>query len=123
MNLRTTANRLTRRVNPNMAAQVKVCTGYTTSASGKRAPAYAATANLTIQMQALEKSEIEHLDALNFSHCTTAIYADRVLTGVDRTTQSGGDLILVGGDTWLVTTVLEQWSGQWCKVAATRQLP
>jgi hypothetical protein len=124
MNLRAIANRLTSAINPNVAATVQVSTGYTTGASGKQVPSYAAPVSAQVQMQALTKKEIEHLDSMNLSNAQVAFYANVQLTGVDRAKGSGGDLLTVGGDTWLVTAVLEGWTiAGWCKVAATRQMP
>lgn len=123
INVRAIANAATSRVNPNIAATVEASTGYTTSASGKRAPTYAAPAPLTVQMQALSKKEVEHLDALNLSNATAAVYANQQLTGIDRVTQSGGDLLTISGQKWLVIAVLEGWTGAgWCKAAVARQL-
>lgn len=123
MNLRGIANRLTSVVNPNVSATVRISTGYTTSGSGKQVPTYAAPALVTVQMQALTKKEIEHLDSMNLSNAQVALYADLQLTGVDRTKGSGGDLVTIAGETWLVTAVLEGWTvAGWCKVAATRQM-
>jgi hypothetical protein len=134
MNIRGLANRLTVQVNPNLPAQVQASLGYMTGDTGKRVPVYADPITLSVQMQALSKKEIEHLDALNLSNSTAAVYANRQLTGIDRTTGSGGDLITFGsvttlpaelrGSAWLVTTVLEGWvTSGWCKVAVTRQMP
>lgn len=134
MNLRGVANRATQRINPNITAQAKVCTGYTTAGTGKRTPSYADPVNIIVQIQALSKKEIEHLDALNISGTETAAYVDMQLTAVDRVKQSGGDLIVIGsaatippqlrGTTWLVTAVLEGWTvSGWCKVGLTRQMP
>jgi len=134
MNLRGIANRSTQRINPNLPAQAKASTGYTTGASGKRVPSYADPVNITVQIQALGKKEIEHLDALNISGTETAAYVDMQLSAVDRVTQSGGDLIVIGSattipvqlrnTTWIVTAVLEGWTvSGWCKVGLTRQMP
>lgn len=124
MNLRGIANRLTTAINPNVSATVKVCTGYATSASGKRTPTYADPVVIKVQQQALTKKEIEHLDSMNLSNAQVALYANLQLTGVDRTKGSGGDLVTIGSDTFLVTAVLEGWTtAGWCKVAATRQMP
>lgn len=124
MNVRGIANRITSAVNPNVSAVVKVCTGYTTGPSGKRVPTYADPVPLKVQQQALTKKEIEHLDSMNMSNAVTSIYADMQLSGVDRTTGSGGDLVTIGADTFLVIAVLEGWTGAgWCKVAAARQMP
>lgn len=122
MNLRAIANRMTAGVNPNVAAVALISTGPTTLANGKQSPGYASPAPVTIQVQALTKKEVEHLDSMNFSNATIALYADVQLTGVDRTKNSGGDLVQFDGDTWLVIAVLESWRVGWCKVAAARQL-
>lgn len=124
MNIRALANRATTRINPNVSATVLVSTGYATADSGKRTPTYADPVAARIQMQALSKKEIEHLDALNFSNATAAVYADMQLSGIDRVTGSGGDLVTIGSDTWLVIAVLEGWTGAgWCKAAVARQMP
>lgn len=124
MNLRAIANRSTSGVNPNVSATVQVSTGYTTASNGKQAPSYAAPAPAVVQRQALTKKEVEHLDSLNLSNATVAFYANLQLSGVDRTTGSGGDLITTGGETFLVIAVLEGWTtAGWCKVAAARQMP
>lgn len=134
VNLRAQANRATRGINPNLPAIHRRSEGYSTLPSGKREPFYAQPEAVTVQVQALSKKEIEHLDSLNLSNSTTAIYADRQLTGIDRATGSGGDLITfddsakipegLRGTKWLITAVLEAWvSGGWCKAAATRQMP
>jgi hypothetical protein len=132
MSLRAISNRATRGINPNLPALHHRSDGWDTTPSGKREPLYAQPEAFTVQVQALSKKEIEHLDALNLSNSTTAIYADRQLTGIDRLTGSGGDLVefdddakipeALRGTLWLVTAVLEGWvSGGWCKAAATRQ--
>ena len=124
MNLRNIANRATTAINPNVSATVRISTGYTTGPSGKQVPSYADPVPATIQQQALTKKEIEHLDSMNLSNAQVALYANLQLTGVDRTKGSGGDLVTIGSDTFLVTAVLEGWTtAGWCKVAATRQMP
>lgn len=122
MNLRQIANRATSGINPNVAASVQICTGYTTGSGLRRDPSYAPPAPLTIQMQALSKKEVEHLDAMGISNAVRAAYANLQLTAADRKMQSGGDLVTAMGDVYLVTAVLEGWTtAGWCKVALTKQ--
>lgn len=132
MNLRALSNRMTRRVNPNLSALHYRSAGYSTAPSGKRGAFHEQPVPIVVQMQALTKKEIEHLDALNLSNATTAVYANRQLTGIDRLTGSGGDLITfddvpavppeLRSTRWLVTAVLEGWTGAgWCRAALTRQ--
>lgn len=123
VNLRAAANRLTSGINPNVTATLHVSTGYGTSASYKQTPTYAAPEQMTVQIQALTKKELEHLAEMNISNCERAVYANRQMTGVDRVTGSGGDLIDLPDGTYLVTAVLEGWTtAGWCKAALTRQL-
>lgn len=123
MNIRGMANAATSAINANIAAALEVYTGLTTAASGRRTPTYAAPVAITVQMQALTKKEIEHLDALNISNAESTVYANRQLSGIDRTTQSGGDILTIAGEKWLVVAVLEGWVGSgWCKAAISRQM-
>lgn len=123
MNLRGVANRLTRSVNPNVAATLYVSAGYVTDAAGRQVPAYRAPEQLECQTQALTKDEIKHLAEMNISGATRSIYANRQMTGVDRVAQSGGDLLDMADGRWLVTAVLEGWTtAGWCKAALTRQV-
>jgi hypothetical protein len=132
VNLRALANRATTLINPNVPGTVLINSAYTTSASGKREPSYAAPVAITVQMQALTVKEIEHLDALSIAGSDCAAYVNRTLSGIDRVTGNGGDLIQfeagpgvpaeLAGTDWRVTAVLEGWSlGKWCRVALTRQ--
>lgn len=124
MNLRAIANRATSTVNPNVTATLRASTGYTTAASGKPVPTYAAPETLVVQMQSLTKRDLDHLAELNISDATRAVFANRQLTGADRRDQSGGDLLDLPDGTFLVTAVLQDWTptAGWCKVAVTRQL-
>jgi hypothetical protein len=123
VNLRSIANRATSTINPNITATLRACTGYGTDDAGRQTPAYAPPAPVTLQAQALTKRDIEHLAGLNLSNAERAVYCNTQLSGVDRTINSGGDLLTFEGADWLVTQVLEDWSptAGWCKVALTRQ--
>ena len=122
INVRTIANRATSAVNPNLTAGYRAYAGYTKDASYKPIPNYAASVDIVVQVQALTKREIEHLDNLNISNATRSVYANRQISCVDRVTQSGGDLLDFEGATWLAVAVLEGWTTTgWCKVAVARQ--
>lgn len=124
MNLRGIANTMTRGVNPNIQATLRVSIGYSKDAAYRQVPTYADAVPVTLQAQALSKKEVEHLDSMNMSNAARAVYANRPLTGVDRVKGSGGDLLTFGGEVWLVIAVLEDWSltAGWCKVAVARQV-
>jgi len=124
VNLNAVANRLTGGINPNVTATLRSSTGYATGAAYRQVPSYAAPVEIAVQMQALTKKEIEHLASMNISNAVASVYANRQLSGVDRTKGVGGDLLTIDGDLWLVVAVLEGWTGAgWCKAAIARQMP
>lgn len=129
MNLRAIANGLTQAINPNVTASWQRCNGYARDASYAIGPTYDPAADILVQPQALSKREVEHLDSLNLSNATRAVYANVQLTGVDRNDQSGGDLLTYADpasgkvETWLVIAVLEAWSSSgWTKAAVAKQV-
>jgi hypothetical protein len=130
MNLRGIANSVTSSINPNTAAQLSRSTGYTTSASGKRTPSYAAPVGALVQVQALSAPQIQHLDSLNITGVLRNARLNGDWRGIYRTDSEGGDLIAFGttsdvradlqGTTWLVVQVLETWP-DWCSLAIQLQ--
>lgn len=122
MNVRNIANRVTARVNPNLGCQWLQYAGYTTSPAGKTTPVYGVPRALQIQTQALTKQEIQHIEAMNLAACDRTAYVNGEVAATDREQQTGGDLLIFEGATWLVTAVLEGWTtAGWCKVALTKQ--
>ena len=122
VNLRALANRVTSTINPNIPAVWKASTGYATGMAGKTVPSYAADVPLIVQAQALSKKEIQHIDAMNLSPCDRAVYVNGQVNAIDRESQTGGDLLIFEGRTWLVVAILEGWtSAGWCKAAITQQ--
>jgi hypothetical protein len=108
-------------VNPHVSATLKICTGYTTLPSGKRTPTYAADQPATAQVQDLSQADVRQLDSLNIQGSQKVIYLNGALAGLVRNQNKGGDLVVLGTETWLVTAVLEQWP-DWAKVAVTLQV-
>ncbi|NML93802.1 hypothetical protein [Novosphingobium olei] len=132
MNLRTIANRVTSRINPNVAATLRRSTGYTKGASYDQIPTYSEEP-IVVQVQALTQKELQHLEKMNISNGQASVFANRQLSSADRSSQSGGDIIVFGtdvatpeglrGQTWLVVALLEGWIGSgWCKAAITSQM-
>ena len=129
VNLRLAANMLTQRVNPNVSATVRICTGYQDAPGARRTATYADPVPVTIQIQALSRRDVEHLSSLNISNAKWSCYSNLQLNPADRKTQTGGDLVKfvdpVSGslDTWMVVEMLEGWStAGWCRVALVKQL-
>ena len=96
---------------------------YTTDAAGNRTPDYVDTPDTPMQVQALQGGDLKLVESLNIQGVKRAVYMAGDVQGVDRTSGKGGDLLEFDGAAWLVTLVLETWTGSdWCKVAVTKQL-
>ena len=122
MDLRGLANGVTSTVNPNKTVTVRRSTGYTIGAGRKQVPGYAAPVTGPAQIQALDANDIKQLDGLNIQGTVRAIYLRGVLAGVVRPDGTGGDLVEIGAETWLVVKVLEGWP-TWTKAAIVLQMP
>ena len=122
MDLRGIANGVTTAVNPNKTVTVLRSTGYTIGAGRKQVPSYAAPVSGPGQIQALDANDIKQLDGLNIQGTIRAIYLRGALAGVVRPDGTGGDLVQIDGQNWLVVKVLEGWP-TWTKAAIVLQMP
>jgi hypothetical protein len=120
MDLRSIANSVSSTVNPNISVIVRRSSGYTIGAGRKQVPAYAADVSGPAQMQALDSKDLKQLDGLNIQGTIRALYLRGTLAGVVRPDSTGGDLVLIGAETWLVVKVLESWPS-WTKAAIALQ--
>ena len=122
MDLRGIANGVSSTVNPNKTVTVRRSTGYTIGAGRKQVPGYADPVTGPAQIQALDANDIKQLDGLNIQGTVRALYLRGVLAGVVRPDGTGGDLVEIGAETWLVVKVLEGWP-TWTKAAIVLQMP
>ena len=123
MSLRSRANALTRRVNPNVMGTIYFSDGYMTDDAGDRYPAFIPSPPTAMQVQALSGREVQHLDSLNIQGLLRAVYLNGRVDGVRRLTNQGGDILAFSGSYWLVVQVLEPWDGSgWVKVAVSEQI-
>lgn len=120
MNVRQLANSAITAVNPNTVVSVLKSTGYTVDANRRQVPSYAAAVTGPAQVQALSGSDLKQLEGLNIQGVMRAIYLRGVLAGVIRPDSTGGDLILIDDQKWLVAKVLEPWAG-WTKAVIVLQ--
>ena len=120
MDLRGIANGVSSTVNPNKTVTVRRSTGYTIGAGRKQVPSYAAPVTGPGQIQALDANDIKQLDGLNIQGTIRAIYLRGALAGVVRPDGTGGDLVQIDGQNWLVVKVLEGWP-TWTKAAIVLQ--
>jgi hypothetical protein len=120
MNLHSIVSGAIGAVNPFIPVTIKQSTGYATGADGTQVPAYT-TIPTTGQQQALSGRDVMYIGNLNIQGVTTKLYVSGNLEGVFRVTGKGGDLVVFGGRTYLVATVLERWPN-WSCVALVMQL-
>ena len=120
MNLHGIASAAISAVNPMIPVAIKSSTGYTTGADGTQAPTYT-TITATGQRQALSGGDIVRMNSLNIQGVSEKLYLTGNYEGIFRVLGKGGDLISFGGQTYLVTTVLERWP-DWCCLGLTLQV-
>jgi len=109
MDLRSISNAVTDCVNPNISVTVKASTGYTIGSGIKQVPSYAAPVTGFAQVQALTAADLRHLDGLNIQGATKSIILRGELNAIVRVNSQGGDIVIIGTQTWLTVAVLEQW--------------
>jgi hypothetical protein len=120
MNLHGIVSNAIGALNPQQSITVMQSTGYTTAADGTQVPSYFVIP-ATGQVQALTGSDIMKLNGLNIQGVTQKAYLTGDFEGVFRVLGKGGDLLKFGGQTYLVTAVLERWP-DWVCVGITMQL-
>ena len=120
MDLRGIANSVAGTVNPNKTVTVRRSTGYTIGAGRRQVPSYAAPVQGPAQVQALDGDDLKQLSGLNIQGTIKAIYLRGILAGVVRPDGTGGDLVQIDGQNWLVVKVLEGWP-TWTKAAIVLQ--
>lgn len=125
MNLHALAVSVVAAVNPQTPATVRLCTGYTTAADGKRVPDYDDFPGVPVQVQALQYQDILKVDALNIQGVRNKVYLNGNWNGLVRRDRKGGDLIVIAtgpsAGVWLIAVVLESWP-DWTSAAVTLQL-
>lgn len=109
-------------VNPMMTCQWKKCTGLSTAAGGKQVPSYATVTSIIAQVQQLTIAEQKHLNDMNVAGVSRKIWCDARLTGIDRASGLGGDIVtLPDGTIWLVIQVMESWP-DWSSALLLKQV-
>lgn len=120
MNLHKLAS-ITSAVNPRIPIVVQHANGYSTAADGTQIPTYTPRQTVQGSPQPLSAQDLQKLQGLNIEDVTYKVYLDGDYEGVFRKTGRGGDLLTWGGNTYLVTTVLERWP-DWTCIGVTLQI-
>jgi len=101
-------------------------TVYTSSGStivrGIAQPSFS-SAPAMLQLQALSKSRLQHLNGASYSESRETIYAYGNLNDLDRPDQVGSGVVQITatGQWFMILQVVEWWPG-WCQLEVTRQL-
>ena len=109
MDLSAIANQSTDTVNPNVFVVVRASTGYSIGGGLKQIPSYSDPVSGYAQVQALTAADLRHLDGLNIQGTTKSIILRGELNAIVRVNSQGGDIVIIGTQTWLTVAVLEQW--------------
>lgn len=122
MNLHAVVRRAITSVNPDTIGTWRKSTGYTTATTGKREQAYTDVTNAPLQVQALSGRELTQLDALNIQGASRGVWVNGQVTAANRADQTGGDLFLFDGKTWLAVHIFESWDRPgWSHCAVAQQ--
>ncbi|MGV3346411.1 hypothetical protein ACGVWS_11970 [Enterobacteriaceae bacterium LUAb1] len=121
MNLHKIARSAISRVNPFTQAIIRVSDGFDMERGRKQTPKYLPDQTISIQLQPLSGEDLKHVEGMNLQGLIKSIHVDGNFYGVNRERQIGGDLIIIGGDTWLVVEPLELWP-QWCRLLVQMQV-
>lgn len=121
MNLHGIASPMIGIVNPFVTAQLYVSTGKTVNADFSTTPSYAAPVSMQVQAQELSFKELEHANNLNLQGILKSIYCPGTVRAVDRVSGTGGDKIVIDGDTYLAVAISEQWP-DWVRVIGQLQV-
>lgn len=127
MDLRSIANQVSEVVNPNLTVTLQASTGFTVGAGLKQVPTYATPVAGPAQIQALDNSDLTHIEGLNIQGSIRAIYLRGNLAAVIRPDSEGGDIITIASPaptpyigTWLVVKIIETWP-LWAKALIVLQ--
>lgn len=124
-NLRALVNSVTQVINPNQAAFLEISNGFAQDKSFTQVGAYLPPVAVIVQVQDLKSKDLRQLQGLNLQGSSVAIYLNGEVDAVVRVSQKGGDIITVptgvNAGVYLTTAVLEQWQGDWVKIAGTLQ--
>lgn len=108
-------------INPDIPVTIKQSTGATgEDDTGRVTPIYA-TLTATGQKQPLTGRDIERFQQQGIQGVTCKMHLNGNYEGMFRVLGKGGDLLLFGGQTYAVASVMERWP-DWCCVALTMQL-
>ncbi|HGK4602797.1 TPA: hypothetical protein ACJ2UI_003446 [Yersinia enterocolitica] len=121
MNLHRIAKSAIGRINPFIDVIIRVSDGFEIGAGRKQAPKYLPDQTINIQLQPLSPGDLRHVDGMNLQGILKSIHVNGNFYGVNREKGIGGDLIIIGAETWLVIEPMELWP-DWCRLLVQLQV-
>jgi len=95
MRLRQIVNPLTNTINSNIIVTLQTSAGYSIGAGQRQQPVYNPAITGLGQIQALDNSELAHLENLNIQGTLRALYMYGNLAAVMRSDSKGGDIVTI----------------------------
>lgn len=120
MNLNQIVSSAINVVNPDMKAQIKVCTGYEI-VDFEQVPTYTNAVDVMAQIQPISQETLAHIEGLNLQGIQASVYCNGHFSSINRPKGKGNDLFILDGKTWLIVKVVEWWH-DWCHFVITEQL-
>ena len=120
LRVRKIANSMTRAVNENVMATLKVSTGYDISPSGDQIPKYAEYQR-ELQLQSMDSEDLQHYGFANNQGLFMSAYADGMIDVLNRDEQLGTTIVETqkyGSSTirtWQVVKIAESYN-DWVKI-------
>lgn len=121
MNLHRSVRGAIGSINPFIPAIVQVSDGFEIGPGRKQIPKYLPDQPVSIQLQPLSSDDLKHVDGMNLQGLLKSIHVDGNYYGVNREKAIGGDLFIIGSETWLVIGPLELWP-QWSRLLVQLQV-
>lgn len=95
--------------------------GFELGAGRKQVPKYLPSQTVSVQLQPLSRGDLQHVDGMNLQGLFKSIHVDGNFYGTNREKVKGGDLFIIGTETWLVIEPLELWP-DWCRLLVQLQV-
>lgn len=120
INLHKLANSAISIINSNIKAIARIYKGETVGYGRRRYPEYYPDKEVILQLQPLNQGDLEFLDGLNQQALYKSVHINKEYYSVQRKLEKGGDLFIIGEDTWLVVKPMELW-GSWSRLLVVLQ--
>ncbi len=110
MNLNKLVRSAISSVNPDVTVTILRSAGFIEDEAGNQIPQYLPPVSTIAQIQPINSEERQVAERLNQSRIYRNAYLNGNWTGLQRSTESGGDLIYWDGFEWWIDDVPEAWN-------------